>query len=860
MKSGRLFTTQGRVLEAVILAFCLTFNCVAITYAQLPQLREKGQQIVPPTANNGLIAAPAPQVKNDSSDRAHINEISQKLPITFEVNRGQADAGVNFLSRIYGYDLFLTANEAILALHDQNHSNAVDNDSVVLRMKLIGANRAARARGINPMPGKSNYLFGNDPQKWCTNVDNYARIEYQDIYPGVKLAYYGNQRQLEYDFIIAPGANPNRIGFAFTGAQELRIDDNGDLVINTGKEEIRQHKPFAYQLRNGHKEEIACHYTFKQNHEVSFQLGHYDRSRELVIDPTLVYSTYLGGNSGDAGTDIAIDSVGNIYVVGRTDSLNFPTRTPIQMNNNGNGDIFVSKFNPSGSTLIFSSYFGGSGDEIANSVAVDSMGNIYLAGATRSGDFPITSGALQRNPGVGVDGFVAKLNATGTQLIYSTFLGGSGDDLINDLTIDSNGNVYVTGSTRSTDLPVTPNAFRPANGGFRDAFVSKINTTGSMLIISTYLGGNTDDGGNALAIDTMGNIYVTGSTKSPDFPVTTGAFQSMFVGGSPNSMPGGDVFITKLNPTGTMVIYSTYLGGLDDEFGVDLVLDAANNAYVAGLTRSMDFPTQNPFQRQNNGGPTLSIAFDAFVTKLNPAGTVVLYSTYLGGNDFDVANNLALDRAGNLYIVGSTASTNFPIMDPLQGMNQSLNNDTDIFVAKLNPTGNMLDYSTYMGGTNIELGDGIVVDANGTVFITGTTVSTNFPVTATAAFQSQFGGGGIGLTSGDAFIAQITDPIGITPDYSISLSPATATVTRGKNVQITVNIDRSLGFTGNVTITPSGGKKLAFKPTSGATTQANIKFTIKAKMKAKLGPQQIVFTASDDNARVRTATLTLTVQ
>ena len=578
-----------------------------------------------------------------------------KLPLSFEANQGQTDPQVKFLSRGRGYMLFLTPTEAVLTLRKSierpqgldkrgtvrtaaaaEDSQAIEN--TVIRLRLVGANSEPKVTGLEQLPGKSNYLIGNDPKKWRTNVPHYARVKYQEVYPGIDLVYYGTtQRQLEYDFVVTPGANPKAIRFAVEGAKQISVDAHGNLVVETGSGEVRFHKPVVYQpvaalsdRRPGtaltdrcyNKEVTSKHfleggYVLKDKGQVAFEVAGYDVRKTLIIDPVLSYSTYLGGSEQDIALGIAVDASGNAYVVGTTFSTDFPTASPFQPAHGGSGEVpfdaFVTKLNAAGNALVYSTYLGGSGRDDGLDIAVDSSGNAYLWGATDSSDFPTASPFQPANAG-GFHAFVTKLNAAGSALVYSTYLGGSGTDGgVFAIAVDTSRNAYVTGLTTSTDFP-TVNPFQPAfaggsaspGGSGSDAFVTKLNAAGSALVYSTYLGGSGHDVAFGIAVDTSGNAYLTGFTNSSDFP-TASPFQAANAGGD-------DAFVTKLNAAGSALVYSTYLGGSGRDFGFDIAVDTSGNAYLTGFTDSSDFPTASPFQAANAGD------FDAFVAKISEFG------------------------------------------------------------------------------------------------------------------------------------------------------------------------------------------------------------------------------------------------
>jgi len=477
----------------VSLFLCLTTSFLLPQSNPVPLINQTAK-VAPPSVVSSINAPQA-----DPKAQARILDSYGKLPLSFEVNHGQADARVKFLSRTGGYTLFLTGDEAVLTLrggkadtnkakiagiaHPLKSGMAVPRAGGVLRMKLRHANPAAKVTGADELAGTSNYFIGNDPAKWRSNVPTYAKVKYEGIYPGIDLVYYGNQRQLEYDFIVAPGADPRRIEFDVRGAKRIRRDEHGDLVLKMGEGEIRLHKPVVYQEKNGARQEIAAQYAITEQNRVGFEVVGYDSGRPLYIDP-LIYSTYLGGSGDDTGYGIAVDSAGNAYVTGYTSSTDFPTMNPLQPTYGGGAyDAFVAKINAEGSALVYSTYLGGSNDDQGNRIAVDSAGNAYVTGTTSSTNFP-TMNPFQAANGGGTDAFVAKLNSPGTALVYSTYLGGSDNDFGYGIAVDSSGNAYVTGGTYSTDFPTKNPLQATFGGGLSDAFVAKINATGSAFELS----------------------------------------------------------------------------------------------------------------------------------------------------------------------------------------------------------------------------------------------------------------------------------------------------------------------------------------------------------------------------------------
>lgn len=716
-----------------------------------------------------------------------LTESYGKLPLSFEKNTGQTDSRVKFLSRGSGYSIFLTQTEAVLVLREpdpnaglnkktaQNHASylaPVDSPtstskSSVLNMRLVGANSKAQAVGSDPLPAKSNYFIGNNPKNWLTEITNYGKVQFRNAYPGIDLVYYGSQRQLEYDFIVAPGADPRVINIVFDGAQSLEIDKNGDLLIKTFSGVIRHHKPVVYQEKEGKKTPVSAHYILKSGNQIGIALGVYDKTQKLFIDPVLSYSTFLGGSSRDVGYGIAVDNSGNAYITGFTGSLNFPVTAGVfQPTRNQLSEGFIAKLNSSGTALVYSTYLGGNGGDAGYDIALDANGNAYVTGITSSSDFPTTPGAFQLTKAGLIDSFVTKLNASGSALIYSTYVGGGGEEYAAAIAVDAQGNAHCTGTIIEGNFPVTPGAFQTTfRGGYEDpsewgdAYVYKLNASGTALIYATYLGGTDSENGVDIKIDSEGYACVIGSTNSTDFPVSSNAYQKhLGTTSSPaRASNWADIFVTKFNLTGTGIIFSTYIGGnLGDNAG-GIAIDAANNIFIAGSTNSTTYPIVNALQTSFAGYS------DAVVTKLNASGSAVLFSTYLGKSDLDDAVNIGLDAMGNAYVMGYTYSADFPMVNPIQA---NFAGSSDVFVAKINPTIPALTYSTYLGGSSFEgllYGD-IAVDSTGNAYITGVTTSHDFPTTP-MAYQKVYGDADDSFARGDAFVAKISD----TPPYDLCL-------------------------------------------------------------------------------------------
>ncbi len=599
--------------------------------------------------------------------------------------------------------------------HSQTHAQKYE--CVMLKLEFIGANQVLPVGRIRSS-WNNNYFYGNDSTKWCTDVPNFAEVWFFNLYEKIDLRYYNSERGLKYDFILHPGADLRDIQLCFQGMSTLSLDQNGDLLISTPIGYIKDNKPVIYQSINGIKTEIKGGFKLLNRNCYTFDImENYNLCYPLIVDPLLEYSTYLGGGSTDIGYSISIDKLGNSYVTGKTYSSTFPT-TPGVYNRtySGSYDIFVSKLNHNGSQLIFSTYLGGNHNDYAYDITLEPNGNSFITGTTRSADFPVTQNAYDTSKNSGYSPFVAKLNHNGSKLIYSTFVHGSSSsgDEGQAIAIDSLGNAYVAGITSSNDFDTTTGAFDTGYNGLGDGFVFKLNQTGQKLVYSTYIGGTNLDNCFDISVDATGNVYVTGETSSKDFPNTTGAFD--------NSLNGSyDGFILKLNQTGKGVIYSTYIGGSSDDHGYSLAIDSKGNALITGETNSMDFPTTTGAKDQSYNGNV-----DAFVLNLNYSGDYLRFSTFIGGNSIDRAYALTLDAAGNVYVTGTTVSSDFPLTP--DAYNDVLNG-YDIFLTKLSNDGSNLLYSTLMGGALTEYVEGIAVDSFGGVYVIGSTSSSNFPVT-----------------------------------------------------------------------------------------------------------------------------------
>lgn len=708
-----------------------------------------------------------------------VQEVLARQPLSFEAAHQPEDAAADFIAQGMNYTLLLTSSTTRLQLHPPHARQAS------LDLEFVDAVKSARLTGTDRLARRNNYFLGNDPRAWRANVPQYARVERREIYPGVSVVFYGQQQQLEYDLVVTPHADPRQIRLVCKGAEQLTIDAQGDLLLTLAGEQVRMHKPIVYQETNRVRRPIAGSYVLYDGDQIGFELGAYDPEQTLIIDPVVNYSTFFGGNNTDIGYGIAVDRQGNVYVTGQTSSPNFPIKNAFENTLAGASDAFVMKLSASGTTVLFATYLGGrnAGDKGA-AIAVDTAGNIYLTGETNSINFPVVN-AAQPNYRGNTDAFVAKLNIEGNTLLYSTFLGGTLLDAAFSIALDRFDNAYITGLTESTNL-MTRNALQPVLRGQRDAFVARYDPDG-VLLYATYLGGDAspltgrdEEAGYSIAVDVLQNVYVTGFTSSSSFP-TFNALQPNFGGLE-------DAFITKLNPQGTALIYSTFLGGMRADNARGLAVDALGQALVTGYTFSNDFPRVNALQAAYGGNT------DAFVAKLNATGTALIYSTFLGGDgeentglisDPTPSGAIAVDALGNAYVTGKTKSANFPVAHAVQA---SLRGDSDAFLAKLDPVGAELLYSTYLGSTFTgntgfeERGLSLALDSLGNVFLTGQMLKSDFPTVLPV--QASYGGG-----LSDAFISKISAPdlVTIAPVSAASfngaaLAPASIVTAFGNNL------------------------------------------------------------------------------
>ena len=679
------------------------------------------------------------------------------LPLSFIDNAGQYDPSVD--SVVYGarQAIAFTPNKIIFQSSDQLSS--LTNPQPV-ELTFAGANADPRIEFLEPLPGVFNYLNG---QNTVTNVSTYEGLIYRELYNGIDLQYNSEDSQLKSEFIVDPGADPNQIRLDYAGAEDIVIRQDGALVIQTAFGELVENAPIVYQDINGERIYIEAQYILEDNDTVIFEINDYDTNYVLTIDPTIEYSSYLGGSLTDSISDVTVNRSGNILLTGSTNSSDFPNQFSLQNSFGGgafDGDAFVTKLSLDGSAVVFSTFLGGSGNETAKGIEVDNEGNIFIGGTTTSDNFPVlnafqNSSADGTGTELGGDAFVSKISEDGSSLVYSTYLGGSGIEEVGDIALDNTGSVSVIGTTTSANLPVQ-NAIDSQLDGTQDAFIAKFSVDGSSLIFSTYLGGSDREFGDAIVTDNGGNIYVTGATQSADLPVVS-PVQATFGGQS-------DAFVGKYDPNGNP-LYLSYLGGGDVDRGLAIAVDGNGNAYVTGKTglsevnqpfatseppqfqSTRDFPVVNPFQSTFFGGFD-----DAFITKLNDSGSELLYSTYYGGNGTDLGEAIAVDSEGNIYLAGTTNSSDLAQLAPVQ---PAFGGNRDVFLTKFAADGQSQRYSSYIGGADIDSVEAIALDVNNNVYLAGFTNSTDFPT------QQPFQGTLQGV--GDGFVLKVPPETGPVP-------------------------------------------------------------------------------------------------
>jgi uncharacterized protein (TIGR03437 family) len=685
-------------------------------------------------------------------------------PITFEPNVGQTDSRVKYIAHAAGSTLWLTADGATLGLSRKA-------GQAVLKLRFEGAASEPPIAGEEPLPGVSNYFLGSDPSHWRTGVKQFGKVRYRDVYPGVDVVFYGDPERLEYDFILQPGADPAKIRLAFDGADRMTVDTEGDLVLDIGGREIRHHKPRIYQGRKP----VNGRFVMLGDRRAGFAVDSYDASRPLIVDPIMTYGSFIGGSGGDYALALALDPRGNIYITGSTNSPDFPVKAGFGNNNRSRYPVaFVTKIDPSvvgPLSLVYSSYLGGTNEDHAQAIAVDSSGSAYIAGTTFSTDFPLKnafqntlSQALNCDGDVCEHGFVSRISADGTTLVYSSFLGGSNADDPFGIAVDSSGSAYVAGQTFSADFPTRGSPYQSALSGASDGFLSKISQDGTTLVYSTFFGGESDDWFNRISLDSAGNAYLAGSTYSGHAPVTSNAFQMNLAGTS-------SALVVKFNAAASGaagLVYCTYLGGTGgDTDGVGVASDGGGSIYITGGTTSPNFPVsagafQNKYVGARSRDPNLfffnNAPGDAFVTKLIPStqgAAQLAYSTYLGADGDDQGTAIAVTRGGLIAVVGGTDSVAFPVTtDAFQPFPVGTGNLKG-FLARIDPSlsgAASVRYLTLLGGTTTDILYGVGADSSGDfVAVAGETLSGDIPVTPTG-YQGKYGGSRGG--DGDAYVAR----------------------------------------------------------------------------------------------------------
>ena len=827
-------------------AFCIMLGIAAVAVALL--VASPGNRGAADEASSRSMTSKSGNIASAARGRVQANFAA--LPLAFEQNVGQSDPVVRYVARGNGYKLFLTSSEAIFRLHKRGEDSEV-RDMIMnrrigpsgvrsmlrrraqqkskellatVRMSMLGANPAAQVNAGAPQSGKVNYFIGNDPSRWRSDVPLFGQVSYRNLYPGIDLAFRGNGKQLEFDYLVNPGANTGSIALGFQGAEQVATNAAGDLILTTAAGPVEMHRPIAYQEKDGMRQTVDVRFVASAN-RVTFAVGLYDRSRQLVIDPTVTYSTYFGGDTADYGLAIAVDASGNELIAGATDSDTIPgwkTAT-----NGASFDVFVTKVNSAG-VLQFTTEFGGSDDDFPGGIAVDSTG-IYVSGTTDSSDFPVTPGAAQTTfvgggPNGNNDAFAAKLTLTGS-ITWATFINGSDSTSGLAVAVDTSQNVYVVGETFAPDLGgvtggVNPlphgNALNLGSGsGDDDGYIVKVNSTGSAFDLVSYIGGSSGDLATGVALDGSGNIYVSGETVSIDLPVTAGVVQSKCGsdGTCNNTTANGpldDAFVFAIAADLAGYNYGTYYGGSNVDDALAIAADSAGDAFITGLSQSSDFPTAGtPYQS------TLAGAENAFAVELNPTGSAAIYGTYLGGSGTDLGVAIALDRStpANIYVTGQTSSSDFPTVNPTQA---ALSGTTDAFVSVLSPIQKTALFSTYLGGGGDEdqLAGAIGLDSTEKIYVTGDTDSGNGSTAAfptKAALDTTYGGGtcvskATNVPCTDAFIVAY-GPATV-PDFVITASALSpASVNPGSNATSTVTVTALNAYSNtiNLTCSVSGG-------------------------------------------------------
>jgi hypothetical protein len=738
-----------------------------------------------------------------------------RLPLSFIENQGQADERVAFYIQSPSRSLYFTRDGHILRL---SLGKGDDAKAHTIKVELVDA-ATERIQSLQHAPGIVSYFKGSR-EEWKTAIPTHARIGYVQPWPGIDLAYDGAGGRLESIYTVAPHVDPAQIQLRYSGQDSLRLDEHGNLVVTTSLGEITETAPILYQEIEGRRILVEGRFILLDEATVAFAVAQYNPDHVLVIDPTLVYAGYIGGSGDDVGYAIAIDSAGNAYVTGYTNSTEatFPETVGPDLTSNGDVDAFVAKVNAAGTALVYAGYIGGSGYEQGNGIAVDSAGNAYVVGDTSSTEttFPVTVGPSLTHGGGNYDAFVAKVNPAGTALVYCGYIGGNGVDGGSGIAVDGAGNAYVIGYTQSTEasFPVLGGPDLTFNGGW-DAYVAKVNPAGTALVYAGYIGGSGVDVGNGIAVDSTGNAYVTGWTLSADFPVTVG----------PGLTYGGffDAFVAKVNPAGTALVYSGYIGGSGEDQGTGIAVDSAGNAYVTGFTNSTEtsFPlTVGPSLTYHGG------RYDAFVAKVNAAGSALVYAGYIGGSVEDAGRGIAVDSAGNAYVTGYTTSSQVTFR-VLGGPDLTYNGGLDGFVAKVNPAGTALVYAGYIGGSGDDVGRGIAVDSVGNAYVTGYTTSdqATFPITVGPDLSHNGGQ--------DVFVAKIAADRGLVGSVAVGGAPLVGAKVQLKNLATTVKSKSQTDAAGGYQFEPVASGSYSIGIGTFMLTTPN---TISGNLRVKLAP------------------------
>ena len=829
-----------------------------------------GESIVPEVAAMAHVGTSTTLPTGTPASKLAIAAAYGNLPLRFEANRGQADPRVRFLARGSGSELFLADTEAVLVLTKPVSSDSkraadvpaipllargiveppVAVQATALRFSLVGANSGAQVSGVDALPGTSSYFVGNDPSRWVSGVPNFSSVAYHGVYAGVDLIYYGTGRDLEFDFDIAPHADASQIHLKVEGADSITASAGGDLTIATADGEVSVNRPEIYQLDGDRRERVGGSYVLAGNNEITLELAPYDTNRALIFDPVIQYSTFLGGTTSDAANGIFVDSSGNAYITGKTSSTDFPTTAGVlQANLRGTAsNAFISKLSATGSLLIYSTYLGGTGatGDTGASIAVDSQGDAFVTGSTSSSDFPVVNAFQGTLKSASTNAFVAELNPTATALLYSTYLGGSGanGDNGNGIAVDTSGSAYVVGNTSSTDFPLQGAIQNTLKSAGSTGFVTKFSPTGSALVYSTYLGGSgLGDTAFGIALDSSNDAFVVGSTASPDFPTTTGAFQTVRNGGGLNA------FLSELNPGGSALNYSTFLGGSNPNGGVgtSVALDSTGAAYLTGTTSASDFPVT-----PGSAEPTAPGSNEhAFVSKINPEGQGagdLVYSTYLtGSNGTDAGLGIAVDASGSANVTGFATSTDFPATrGAIQPAPRSAGGNA--FITRLNATGSVFLYSSTFGGSNAkgDQGDGIALDASGSAYIAGQTFSSDFPTTTGSLLPNFRASSG----NSNGFVTKLVANavIGISPASLNFGSVLLNIASEPQLVTFTNNSTATLNFSAPPSLAGAGDAEYSIATTCGTSLAPNATCTVTVSFLPTLeGVADATLTFRDDD-------------